>query len=63
MNLLKKVLLLCLSGALVISSNLGRADDIEIYFNSGNFNFGKFCFCQFKFSKFNFSKLQQVFTV
>jgi len=36
LNLLKKVLSLCLSGALVISSNLGRADDIEIYFNSGN---------------------------
>ena len=29
-------MLFCISCALVIGSNLGRADDIEIYFNSGN---------------------------
>ena len=36
MNYFKKFILLCISSALVIGSNLGRADDTEIYFNSGN---------------------------
>ncbi|SVD54257.1 uncharacterized protein METZ01_LOCUS407111, partial [marine metagenome] len=34
LNRFRKIVLFCISSGLVIGSNLGRADDTEIYFNS-----------------------------